>query len=170
MDSDRLVAGSLLPPKADLVRETIEINRGYGGEGYGEHLLSFALSSNDVLTVTHIFTPDDKIVGKETFTLSSRVAANVRQQLWRIRPAKLEGYNADVRPLGCKKSFVHDFGDITVLFTPDEEMFGFFTLPYPDSCNNAAARAARTMLDEVLAMLPRSKVAESFLVAKKANQ
>src|SRR3546814_331412 len=52
-DSDRLVAGSLSPYKADLVRETIEINRGYGGEGFGEHLLSFALSSNDVLTVTH---------------------------------------------------------------------------------------------------------------------
>lgn len=165
-----MVAGSLFPSKADLVRETIEINRSYGGEGYGEHLLSFALSSNDVLTVTHTFIPDDKIVGIETFTLSSRVAANVRQQLWRIRPAKLEGYNADVRPLGCNKSIVHDFGDITVLFYPDEETFGFFTLPYPDSCNNAAAQKARSTLEEVLAMFPSSKVAESFLVAKKASQ
>lgn len=170
-DSDRLVAGSLLPSKADLVRETIEINRGYGGQGYGAHLLSFALSSNDVLTVTHLYKPDDKIVGKETFTLSSRVAENARQQLWRMRPAKLEDYAADVRPLGCKKSSDHDFGDITVLFTPDnEKTFGFFTLPYPDSCNNAAAQKARTTLEEVLAMFPSSKVGESFLVARKMSQ
>lgn len=165
-----MVAGSLLPSKSALIRETIEISRGYGGEGYGEHLLSFALSSNDVLTVTHAFRPDDKIVRREVFTLSPRVAANVREQLWRIRPAKLEGYGADVRPLGCKKSFDHDFGEITVLFYPDEGTFGFFTLPYPDSCNNAAAQKARATLEEVLAMFPRSKVAESFLVAKKASQ
>ena len=169
-NSDRLVAGSLPPSKADIVRETIEITRGYGGEGYGEHHLSFVLSSNDVLTVTHKFVPDDKIVGKEVFTLSSRVAANVRERLWRIRPAKLEGYQADVRPLGCKKSVDHDFGDIIVLFYPDEQTFGFFTLPYPDSCNNAAAQKARTTLEEVLEKFPSSKVAESFLVAKKASQ
>lgn len=170
MNSDRLVAGSLSPSKADLVRETIEINRGYGGRGYGAHRLTFALSSNDVLTVTHLYVPDDKIVGKETFTLPSRLAENARQQLWRIRPAKLEGYAADVRPLGCKTSVDDDFGDVTVLFYPDEETFGFFTLPYPGSCNNAAAKKARTTLEGVLAMFPSSKVAESFLVAKKASQ
>lgn len=168
-DSDRLVAGSLRHSKAELVLETIEINRGYGGDGFGEHLLSFALSSNNVLTVTHVFRPDDKILAKETFTLSSRVAANVRQKLWRLRPAKLEGYDADVRPLGCKKTVVHDFGDMAVLFTPDEETFGIFTLPYPGSCNNAAARNARATLEEVLAMFPSSQVEDSFLVAKEAN-
>lgn len=169
MDSDRLVAGSLSPSNADLVRETIEINIGYGGRGYGAHRLSFSLSSADVLTVTHLFMPDNKIVGKEIFTLPSRVAENARQQLWRIRPATLEGYAADVRPLGCRTDVDDDFGDMTVLFMPDEETFGFFTLPDPDSCNNAAARGARATLEEVLKMFPSSKVEASFLVAKEAS-
>lgn len=168
--SDRLVAGSLPLSQAELVRETIEINRGYGNAGFGEHFLSFTLSSNDVLTVTHTFRPDNRVVGKEVFTLRSRVAAKVREQLWRIRPAKLEGYDAEVRPLGCKRSIDHDFGDIAVVFYPDEETFGIFTLPYPDSCDNAAARKARATVEEVLAMFPTSKVAESFLAARKASQ
>lgn len=167
---DRLVAGDELPSRHVLSREKIEINRGFGGEGFGEHFLSFELASNDMLSVTYTNRAKDTVIGSEAFTLDSDVAMQARQQLWRVRPEQLKGIETDVRPLGCVKRWDHDSPEIAVGFAASDRDFGVFDLPRASSCNNPAAKAARQMLEDVLKSFPRSKVLESFLKAQAANE
>lgn len=160
---DRLVDGTELPAERMLSREKIEINQGFGGEGFGEHFLSYELASNNSLVVTHTFRPEDKVIGKEVFVLPPDIAMKARKQLWRVRPDKLEGIETDVRPSGCVRQWVHDPPDIAVGFAVSDEMYGVFGLPRPVSCDTPTAKAARRMLDDVLKIFPRSKVAETFI-------
>lgn len=160
---DRLVDGGALPSASTLSREKIEINRGFGGEGFGEHFLSFELASDNSLVVTHSFRPDDEVIGREAFVLSPDVAMRARKQLWRVRPTKLEGVETDVMPSGCERREVHDFPEIAVGFAASDENYRSFSLPRSASCNNLAAKAARRMLDDILSSFPRSDVAESFV-------
>lgn len=160
---DRLVDGTELPSEEMLLREKIEINQGFGGEGFGEHFLSYELASNNSLIVTHTFRPEDKVIGTEVFVLRPDVAMKARKQLWRVRPDKLEGIETDVRPSGCLRRWVHDSPEIAVGFIASDEMHGVFDLPRPVSCDTPAAKAARRMLHDVLTSFPRSKVAETFI-------
>ncbi|MGX5714024.1 hypothetical protein ACWKWJ_15115 [Sphingopyxis terrae subsp. ummariensis] len=160
---DRLVDGVELPSEEMLLREKIEINQGFGGEGFGEHILSYELSSNNSLIVTHTFRPEDKVIGTEVFVLDPYAAMKARKQLWRVRPDKLEGLETNVRPSGCLRRWVHDSPDIAVGFAASDAMYGVFDLPRPISCDTPAAKAARRMLRDVLASFPRSKIAETFI-------
>jgi len=159
----RLVDGTELPSEEMLLREKIEINQGFGGEGFGEHFLSYELASNNSLVVTHTFRPEDKVIGKEAFVLPPDVAMKARKQLWRVRPDKLEGIETEVRPSGCVRRWDHDSPDIAVGFAVSDEIYGVFGLPRPASCDTPTAKAARRMLHEVLKIFPRSKVAETFI-------
>ena len=160
---DRLVGGTTLPSVETLSREKIEINRGFGGEGFGEHFLSYELASNNSLVVTHTFRPEDKVIGREAFVLPPDVAMKARKQLWRVRPDKLEGVETEVRPSDCLRRWVHDSPEIAVGFAASDEMYGGFDLPLSASCDSPAAKAARRMLYEVLKSFPRSKVADNFI-------
>jgi len=160
---DRLVDGAALPSEKMLSREKIEINQGFGGEGFGEHFLSYELASNNSLVVTHTFRPDDKVIGREVFVLPPDVAIKVRKQLWRVRPEELKGIETDVRPSGCVRRWVHDPSEIAVGFSASDKMYGVFGLPRSISCDTPAAKAARRMLHDVLKFFPRSKVAETFI-------
>ncbi|HEV7343100.1 MAG TPA: hypothetical protein VGN68_15850 [Sphingopyxis sp.] len=160
---DRLVDGTSLPSEEMLSREKIEINQGFGGEGFGEHFLSYELASNNSLVVTHTFRPEDKVIGDEVFVVSPYVAMKARKQLWRVRPDALENIGSEVRPSGCLPRWDHETPEIAVGFGSSNEMFGTFFLPRPASCDTPAAKAARQMLNDVLKSFPRSKVAETFV-------
>jgi hypothetical protein len=169
--SESLVGASALPSAARLSQETIEINRAFGGgEGFGEHFLSYRLGSDDKLVVVHTYRPDDTVLGKEEFQLSHDVAAKARERLWRVRPEKLEGINSDVRPVGCRRYSPHDLGDVAVGFMRPDKVFGIFTLPHPASCNTHAAMEARKLLHQVLRSLPHSKVATDFTARQRVDE
>ena len=161
--ADRLVDGIALPSEKMLSRETIEINRGFGGDGFGEHFLSYELAPDNSLAVTHTFRPNEQVVGREVFFLDHEVAMKARKLLWRLRPDDLQGVDTYVRPSGCVQRWVHDTPEIAVGFAASREMVGVFDLPRPASCETAAAKTARQMLSGVLASFPRSKVAEEFM-------
>lgn len=166
---DRLVDGTALPSEEMLSREKIEINQGFGGEGFGEHFLSYELASNNSLVVTHTFRPEDKVIGREVFVLPPDMAMKARKQLWRVRPDKLEGMDTDVRPSGCLRRWDHDSPEIAVGFAASDEIYGVVDLPRPISCDTPAAKAARRMLRDVLKLFPRSKVAETFIKSARSN-
>lgn len=169
--SDSLVEATDLPSAKQLSQEAIEINQAFGGaEGFGDHFLSYQLAADDRLDVIYTYRPDDDVRGRESFKLAAKVADDARRALWRLRPARLDGVNTDVRPIGCTSQSPHDLGDMAVGFIAPNEDFGIFTLPYPGSCNNAAARGARDVVREVLESFPHSEVAAAYFRAEAADE
>jgi hypothetical protein len=168
-----LVGADEIPSAEALSRETLYITR--GANDWGGDRLSYELRPNGSLIVTHNHS-DGKLgsveKGRETIDLSSDVAAQVRQLLWRVRPGKLEGQGiekAEVRPVGCERRGPHDFGEVAVAFINDEDatrteddQSGLFELPRPASCNTASAIEARTVVRRALRLLPQSQVVAGF--------
>ena len=170
--SQSLVGAKELPTARELSRETIQMNEGFGGDGFGTHLLSYELRPNNELAVKHYERSIEKgevVRGSETFNLSTDVADRARRSLWRMRPSDLKGLDYEIRPVGCKQQWDHDFGDYTFLFIKEggesgvrDDLLGVSLIPEPESCDNPAARLARALVPEVLAHFPKSKVANSF--------
>lgn len=169
--SQSLVGAEELPSATALARETFYITR--GGGAYGGDALSYEWHPDDTLLVTHTFSDGrgtgDVVRGKETLHISPEVAAQVRQLLWRVRPAKLEGVEQDARPRGCERRGPHDFGEVTVGFVNEgdapgikDDQVGIFELPTAESCNTPAAVEARAVVRRALQLLPNSKVASDF--------
>jgi hypothetical protein len=167
--SRSLVRAQHLPPAELLSRETIEINRGFGDISPG--FLSYQLLPDDrlVVTLTDRNYPEDVVIGKETFQLTSEIAAEARRMLWRVRPEKLEGVEWETRPVSCYPQSCHDFGELAVAFIAegskpgiDDDRIGIFVLPGPDSCRSPAAIKARRLIQRVMHRFPRSKVAAEF--------
>ena len=166
--SQSLVGADPLPSPAELSREIIQINRGYGTESEG--FLSYELRPDDMLTVTHSDRRRDQVVGEDRFRLPSGLAAQARRRLWRVRPARLEGLDAhEARPTGCERRGPHDFGELAVVFVREpggpgaaDDAIGVFELPDAGSCVTAAAIEARALVRDVLGSFPRSRVAEGF--------
>jgi hypothetical protein len=169
-----LVGAAKVPSAEALSRETLYITR--GANDWGGDRLSYELRPDGSLIVTHTYSDDRKPggveKGKETLELSSEVAAQVRQLLWRVRPGELEGQGfekAEVRPVGCERRAPHDFGEVAVAFTnvgdaipSEDDQTGLFELPRPASCNTPAAIEARAVVWRALRLLPQSPVVARF--------
>jgi hypothetical protein len=161
--SESLVGAKRLPPTAELLRETIQINR--DTEFAGRHqFLTFELRPNNSLSVTHALEGYDgkDIVGKETFQLSPEVADSARKTLWRFRPENLRGVEDLAYPVGCRPPI--DSGmEVAVAFfgrAPMQGDIGIFALPY--ACKEDQAAVARDVLGRMMQSLPASKVAAAF--------
>lgn len=171
--SQSLVGATEFPSAEALSRETLYITR--GANDWGGDRLSYELRPGGSLIVTHTYhglKPPVVERGKETLDVSSEVAAQVRQLFWRVRPGKLEGQGlekAEVRPVGCERRGPHDFGEVAVAFIDEgdatrteNDPFGVFELPRPDSCNTPAATEARAVVWRALRLLPQSQVVTGF--------
>ncbi len=98
--SQSLVGAKELPSAKALSRETFYITR--GGEDGGD-ALSYEWRPDNSLTVTHTFSDNSArqtVKGRETLRVDPEIAMQIRQLLWRVRPAKLEGMEQDEHPVG----------------------------------------------------------------------
>jgi hypothetical protein len=168
--SDRLVSGELSVDRK-LSRETIEIHQGFGGEGYGQHRLSYTLNPADELEISYWIMSREKPVASQTFRIASQQARRLRGELWRLRPDALSRdwiSNWAARPLGCTRQGPHDLGEIWVSFYADQnhDSGASFELPYKRSCNTLAAQEARHLLIEALEVFPKSRIASEFEKAR----
>jgi hypothetical protein len=153
------------------LRETVHIASGGGTDG--GHSLTYELGPDDSVTITHDYSDGagcSEVKGKETFAIPADQARQVRQLLWRVRPTVFEGVESyGSRSIGCERKGPHDFGELSVWFyeeararkTEGREM-GAFELPYPQSCDTAAAREARRVVRHALDLLPESRVVRGY--------
>ena len=161
--SESLVGTKRLPPVAELLRETIQINRDTQLAGQS-HFLTFELRPDNSMSVTHTLDGYDgsDIVGKETFQLPPDVADRARKTLWRLRPGNLQGVEDLTYPTGCSPPI--DSGmEVAVAFfgkSPMQGDIGIFALPY--ECKEGQAAVARGALGKMMQSLPASKVAAAF--------
>lgn len=167
---DRLVPGDVYF-SAHTLQETIQIHQGFGGEGYGLHRLTYELRPDNELRVGYWLMTQSEVVAEDNFDLSSDAADMMRRNLWRLRPENISDDLFEewpTLPLDCERRGTHDFGDIWIAFLPHEnEARGrMFELPIKASCNSASAKQARLLIQEVLASLPSSKIADEFHKAK----
>jgi hypothetical protein len=166
--SESLVGATRLPPARALSRELIQINRGLGEMSAG--FLSYELRPDNTLTITLSDRGGyrERVRGTETFRIPPGPAAQVRRNLWRLRPQELEGVDVDIRPVGCP-SRPHDVGELAVAFIGkgprpgvEDDPIGIFALPNAGSCATRQATEARRLLQSVIQSLPASKVAADY--------
>lgn len=166
--SPNLVGATEFPSDKDISREIIFITRQKSPD-----FLTYELRPNGVLILEHIYeSPVDQAAttkGKATLQVSPKVAAQVRQLLLRVRPARLLGLDRDVRPTGCKPITDHDRGEMSVVFIDDrssksihDDKIGLFLLPSRYSCNNSASASARQVMANVFQLLPQDDVIVKF--------
>ena len=120
--SESLVGAKVSPSAEALSGETIYISR--GGGACGGDSLSYEWRPDDVLTITHTFSDNSArptVKGRETRRVAPEIAARIRQLLWRVRPAKLQGVEQDQRPAGCERRGPHDFGEVSIGFANTRE-------------------------------------------------
>ena len=105
--SDSIVGADNLPSAAELARETIQINRD-SSVGRQVHYLTYELKPDNSLTITHALDgyQGDRVVGTESFQLPAERATTIRKVLTSFRPAKLQGVEYLVYPVGCKPPIV----------------------------------------------------------------
>jgi hypothetical protein len=157
-----LVGAKSLPAASVLSREIIEINRGVGSwDGNG---LSYDLRPDNTLTVT-LTGRGDSVKAKESFQLSSDVAAAARRMLWRVRPENLEGIEQAVLPSGCHSPPVDAGSEYSVIFIPADsgnQRLGVLLLPYARDCAAKNSIEAHNLIGTVLHSFPTSKVAAEY--------
>ena len=166
--SDSLVGADSLPAEGELALETITIVRGHGPAG--KSFLSYELRPDGRLAVTLIERRDDKVLAAQTFHLAPGVANGVRRLLRRVRPARLEGLDAqEARPSGCRRRGPHDWGEYWIAFMDEQRRtedgdhrIGVFELPSPDSCATPQAVEARRVVAQVLGSFPTSSATRGF--------
>ena len=163
---------------ADMVsRETLYIRRGI--TDWCCDYLSYELRPDDTLIVEHTFSENNGLTvtkDSETVSIAPEIAEEVRWLMRRVRPTRLQGQGIEedaVRPTGCERRGLHDFGEVSVAFMyHDHEVnvqnakFAVFELPYASSCETRAAKEARAVVWQALEMLPQSGPASSFERAK----
>jgi hypothetical protein len=169
--SQSLVGAKALPSANILAREAIYLTR--GGVDFGDSL-TYEWRPDNSLLIRHTFFSkgpgaSEAVRGQETLHVSTEVAAQARQLLWRVRPAELEGVDQEARPTGCERRGPHDFGEVTVGFVNEgdasgveDDQIGIFELPTTESCSTSAAVEARAVVRRALQLLPESKVATAF--------
>src|SRR3954452_8522798 len=154
-----------------LSREVIQINRGFGSVTSG--LLSYELRPDNTLaiTLTHRDRDTSKEVtdGKERFDLSGDIASQARHELWRLRPANLQGIEWDVRPADCPPPPTDTFPEAAVAFIAEgpkpgveDDRIGVVDVPAQYTCNTRQGIEARDVIEKVLRSFPQSKVATEF--------
>ena len=169
--SESLVGSPKLAPAQELKRETIWIEKGFGGDGYGSHRLSHILRPNNELAVRYSLIADYRTLEEQTVKLTGEEADRHRRALWRLRPQHLSPSPMESEPLlpeGCERRGPHDQGDVTVTFLVSEEgpEGASFELPEPSSCDSQNAKAARVLLSRVLSSFPHTKAEDAFREAK----
>lgn len=158
--SDSLVGARNLPSAAELGRETIQINRD-SAIGRQNHYLTYELKPNNSLTVTHALDgyQGDQVVGSESFQLAAGRASEIRKVLTGFRPAKLQGVEYLVYPVGCEPPI--DGGtEVAIAFFGGGDKIGIFALPY--DCTKGYSARARATFGKLMKLLPPSKVAQAF--------
>jgi hypothetical protein len=169
--SQSLVGAKRLPTARTLSREVIQINRGFGSPT--SSLLSYELRPDNSLTITLTHRDHDTFKeltdGKEAFELSSGVAAQVRHDLWRLRPSTLQGIETPVRPADCPPPPTDTFPVAAVAFIAEgpkpgveDDRLGVIDVPAQYTCDTRQGREARDLIGKVLRSFPRSKVAAEF--------
>lgn len=171
---ERLVSGSL-PAARELSRETILIEQGFGGEGYGVHRLTYQLTPDDQLSIAYGLVTRAGPVVNEKFRLKSDEADRIREALWRLRPRVLASEwvgEWSARPLGCKMQGPHDQGEAVVAYISGEndDKGASFELPTAESCDTAAARQARRVLQQVFGSFPDSEIVTEFHKAESNEE
>lgn len=163
---NRLVAGTDLPAVAQLRRERIVIEQGFGGDGYGVHRLTYELATDNQLSIAYGLAGNPRPVVQNNFRLPAAEANRVRQLLWRLRPQELAREwvgEWPVRPIGCERRSAHDLGEVVVAFSgTNDDKGALFALPTTRSCDTSSARQARRVLKEVVASLPASEIVAEF--------
>jgi hypothetical protein len=162
---NRLVPGNVVLSE-DLYQETIYIEQGFGGEGYGKHRLTYELHPNDRLNVSYRIVSQGHDLAATSFHLDSLQANRAREALWRVRPATTSQNwmnESGARPLDCEIRGLHDLGEMVVVFISDNgDAGGSFELPVVESCDTTAAIQARQLLNQVISYFPRSDIASEF--------
>lgn len=172
---ERLVSGSNLPVAGELTRETILIEQGFGGEGYGVHRLTYRVTPDDQLAIAYGLVTQGQPVAKENFGLQSDEADRIREILWRLRPQVLTPDWVDewsARPLGCKMQGPHDQGEVVVAYISgkNDDEGASFELPTVQSCDTPAARQARQLLQQVFSSFPNSEIVTEFHKAENKRE
>ena len=169
--SQSLVRAKQLPAARTLSQEVIQINRGFGSPTAS--LLSYELRPDNNLTITLTHRDDDTFKemtdGKETFALSSNVASQARRDLWRLRPATLQGIETLVRPADCPPPPTDTFPVAAVAFIAEgpkpgveDDHLGVVDVPTQETCDTQQGREARDLIEKILRSFPQSKIASEF--------
>lgn len=163
---DRLVPGEAYFSQGS-GQDTIIVSKGFGGEGLGMHRLTYELAPDDKLKISYWLMSEEQPIAEQTFELNSELAHQLRRDFWRLRPEKFaaELWNDwPTLPLGCDRRGPHDFPEMWVLFLPDTNKPAgrAFDLPATESCNSSAAQQARLLIEDAIATLPNSKIADEF--------
>lgn len=163
----RLVPGDNLPASRVLTRETILIEQGFGGDGYGVHRLRYQLTPDDQLAIEYGLITQLRPVVKNNFRLQSNEADRIRKMLWRLRPqAMTSDWMAEwaIRPIGCEIQGPHDQGDVVVAYISGDngEEGAAFELPTVHSCDTPAAMQARQVLQQLFSSFPESPIVTEF--------
>ena len=158
--SDSLVGATNLQSAVEVARETIQINRD-SAVGRQDHYLTYELKPDNTLTVTHALDgyQGDQVVGSESFQLATERASKIRSVLTRFRPAKLQGVEYLVYPVGCDPP-IDGGAEVAIAFFGGGDKIGIFALPY--DCKKGYSARARATFRELMKSLPSSKVAEAF--------
>lgn len=157
--SESLVGATNQPSERDLGRETIIITQRTGPAR--DHILSYELRPNDVLTVTYSLSElsGETEVAKDTVQLRSSDADNARKSLWRMRPTRLQGIETVVYPVGCRPP-IDSNDEVVIVFADNRKRLGIFTLPH--SCKDGNSAVARSIVREVISTLPATETAGDF--------
>ena len=169
--SESLVDAKELPTARVLSREVIQINQGFGS--LNSTLLSYELRPDNTLTITLTHrdydTQKEVTDGKETFDISSNVASEARRDLWRLRPATLQGIESVLRPRDCPPPPTDTFPMAAIAFIAEgpkpgveDDRLGVVDVPAQYTCHTRQGREARELIEKVLRSFPQSKVAVEF--------
>jgi hypothetical protein len=169
--SQSLVGAKQLPTARVLSREVIQINRGFGG--VTTSLLSYELRPDDALTITLTHRDHDTFKqvtdGRERIDLPAGLASQARHDLWRLRPATLQGIERVVRPADCPPPPTDTFPEAAIAFIAEgpkprveNDRLGVVDVPAQYTCDTKQGREARELIAKVLTSFPQSKVAADF--------
>jgi hypothetical protein len=164
--SRSLVGAKKLPSAQMLARETIQIEREFGGPG--AQRLTFQLRPDDKLTIILAAATDPQTQSKtQTFHLSSGIAEDARSNLWRVRPEQ-QGAGVNL-PSDCPPRSAANAPALTVVFTSptpnarfDNSHRAVFGLPPQSVCNTEKAKEARNLIRSVIHSFPPSNLPAEY--------
>lgn len=165
--SQSLVGAKHLPSPRELANERIELYFGHNKDLSRQLSYEFRPDNRVIVHIT-----DAKPSGKsddQVFQLTPSVSAKLRAQLWRLRPGKLEGPEYLTEPADCPPPPTDTSSTVVVAFIAEgpkpgvqDDQVGVFGLPHPNVCNTTQAIAARTLLNQVMKLVPRSELRHSY--------
>jgi hypothetical protein len=176
---ESLVGAKKLPAEQQLSRETIEIVPASWDAPEAPHVY-FDLRPDDSLTVTLSHWAEkahsEVIDGRDTFHLSPADASKARRRLWQLRPQELTGVESITRPTDCPPPPTDTFPDYSVAFIAEgpkpgvkDDLIGITDVPAARFCAGKSAAEARQLIQQVLDLFPKSKVAAEFESRKAAG-